>query len=479
MPLDKCLETALSQSHRRSASQYTVAMAEAQHRQALAGYWPQVSAKAGYQRLSDPLNFIFPASSFEIPAQSVVVPGSNATVTVPANGFAPGFPPATIQLPITYGDQTFTTSPSTYQIPKQNVKVLDQNLVMGSANMTWLLWDGGMRKGYREQSGGWLQMMQEDARRTDLEIIDSVKRMYWGAVLARQLHQLGKDTLERMEATLRLTETMYKEGVGKVTKSDYLDTQVMMESFRSMVAQLEKNEGMSQSALANTMGYPWTVSIQPTDQSIPFQPYTGSLEELVASSYQFSPDWGKLESGLRAAQGAVITAKSAYYPKIALTGELHRWWNGGYNAGLSTDQNQTGWTVGLGMEVPLFDGFLNRNKIAETLERVKQLKEMKFLLQDGLGLQVKDVLTGMNAALKSHRATLTAMQSASDNRDLTTRAYQNELVETDKVIRAQLMEALMSALHYKACYDYVSLLSQLNLVVGTDIHAKLRPQATK
>ncbi|MEZ4483387.1 MAG: hypothetical protein R2864_01920 [Syntrophotaleaceae bacterium] len=51
-----------------------------------------------------------------------------------------------------------------------------------------------MRKGYREQTKGLVDMMKQDSRRTDLEIVDSVKRYYYGAVLATQLHQVGKDT---------------------------------------------------------------------------------------------------------------------------------------------------------------------------------------------------------------------------------------------------------------------------------------------
>jgi hypothetical protein len=37
------------------------------------------------------------------------------------------------------------------------------------------------------------------------------------------------------------------------------------------------------------------------------------------------------------------------------------------------------------------------------------------------------------------------------------------------VIRAQLVEALMSAQHYKTRYDHAVGLSQLNLVVGTEV----------
>jgi outer membrane protein TolC len=471
--LDQCLRTALQNSHRRPISKFAVALAEAQHRQALSAYWPQVNAKAGYERLSDPLNFIFPAETMQIPAQSVSVPGGTMVVTIPANAFAPGFPSSSIQMPVNFPGQTYKTGAQSFAVPQQDVKVLDRNVVSGELDMTWLLWDGGMRKGLREQSAANIAIMRVESRRTDLEIADSVTRMYWGAVLARQLRQLGQETLERMESTLRLTETMYKEGAGKVTRSDYLDNSVMVETVRSLLAELEKNEAMSQAALANTMGLDWNASVQPSAQEIPFAPAAQDLDRLVASSYEFNPDWEKLGQALRATQGAVTTARSGYYPKLALTGELHRWWNGGYDTGIATDPNQRGWTAGVGLEIPIFDGFLARNQVAEALARLNQIKETQFLLRDGIALRIKDLVLSLDAAAKSGQASRSAMQSAAENRDLNTRAFQEELVETEKVVRAQLMEALMSAQHYKARYDYAVLWSQLSLAVGKEIGDRL------
>ena len=471
--LDQCLETALQRNHKRPVSHFAVAMAEAQHRQALAGYWPQVTGKVGYERLSDPLNFVFPASGLQLPAQAVSIPGGTAVVNLPANAFGPGFPPTAIQLPVNFAGQTVTTAAQTYVIPQQNVKVLDRNILAGSVNATWLLYDGGMRKGYREQSGGLVEMMQQEARRTDLEIADSVRRIYWGAVLAKQLRQVGADTLARTEATLQLTETMYKGGAGKVTKADYLDNQVMAETIRAIVADLEKNEVLTQAALANSMGLDWKASARPSAGEIPFEPYAGDMQDLANTAYQFNPDWNKLEAGLRAAEGATATAKSGYFAKLALTGELRRGWNGGYESGIATHQNLNNWTAGVGMEIPLFDGLLTRNRVSEARARVEQIKQTQFLLRDGIGLQIKSLLLGLDAAVKSGQATLRAMKAAEDNRDLNTRAYQNELVDTEKVIRAQLVEALMTAQHLKARYDHIAILSQLNVVVGTEVRDKL------
>jgi outer membrane protein TolC len=272
-----------------------------------------------------------------------------------------------------------------------------------------------------------------------------------------------------MEVTLRLTETMYKEGAGKVTKTDYQDTVIMVESLRSMIAQLEKNERMAQAALANAAGLSAAEALEPSVSEIPFRPPQSTMEEAIGTSYSFNPDWGKLEAAIRAAEGAATTARSGYFPKVALTGTLHRWWNGDYRGGIATSQNLTGWTAGVGLEFPLFDGFLTRNRLSEARARVEQLKQMKMLLHEGLGIQIKDVWLGIEAAAKSFEATRKAMEMAESNRDLNERAYQSELVETDKVIRAQLVEALMSAQHYKTRYDHAVGLSQLNLVVGTEV----------
>lgn len=446
--LETCLQTALENNRRRPASRYAVEMAEAQHRQALAGYWPQISLQGGYQLMDQDPNYIFPANNFNLPM------GGTIPITIPGVG-------------------TMPTNAIT--IPEQDIKLMDRESFRASVQGSWLVYDGGMRKGLREQAEGLVDIMQQEARRTDLEIMDSVKRLYFGAVLATQLHQVGQDTLARMEATLNLTETMYKEGSGTVKKTDWLGNKVMVESLRSMVASLEKNELMAQAALANTMGLPWHASVRPVDREMPFTPFAEQLDGLVGTAYRFNPDWAKIEAGIRAAEGSLRTAKSGHLPKLAVTGELFKWWND-YDAGMATDRNKEGWSVGMGVEIPIFSGFLTQSRVAEARARVAKIKEEQFLLQEGIGLQLRDIFLSLGAAEKSHQATLDAMGAAVENRDLNTRAYQHALVDTEDVIQAQLMEALMSAQHYRARYDHIALQSRMNLVVGTEVLKKLHQE---
>jgi outer membrane protein TolC len=127
----------------------------------------------------------------------------------------------------------------------------------------------------------------------------------------------------------------------------------------------------------------------------------------------------------------------------------------------------------VGLEIPLFSGFLTKNKVAETRAQIGKIKEEQLLFKEGIGLEVRDVFLSLRAAQKSYQATQEAMTAATENRDLNTRAYENELVETEKVVRAQLMEALMSAQHYKTTFDHIALQSQMDLLVGTEVLNKL------
>lgn len=441
LSLAACLEMALANNRRRPASRYAVEMAEAQHRQALAAYWPQISAQAGYQRADSDPNYVFPSYTFSLPM------GGTIPIEIPGIGSVPV---------------------GSIAVPEQDIKLMDRDSYRAELRADLLVYDGGMRAGVREQTGGNLEMMRQEARRTDLEVMDSVRRFYHGAVLARQLHQLGKDSLARMEATLRLTETMYKEGAGAVKKTDWLDNKVMVESLRGIVALLEKNELIARAALANAVGLPWQASVRPADASLSFAPFPVQLDALVGSAYAFSPDWSKVEAALRAAEGSVRSAESGHLPKVVVTGELHRWWND-YDAGMATRENKKGWTVGVGVQVPIFDGFLTSNRVAESRARLARINEERLLLQEGIGLQIRDIVLGLEAAEKAHDASLRAMNAAVENRDLNTRAYQHGLVETEKVIRAQLMEAFMSAQHYRALYEHLALQSRLDLVVGGEV----------
>jgi outer membrane protein TolC len=73
-------------------------------------------------------------------------------------------------------------------------------------------------------------------------------------VLAGTLVETTEDALARLEVTLDLTENLYKRGSGKVKKTDFLKHKMIVESIRSMLADIKGRRESALVALTNTLG---------------------------------------------------------------------------------------------------------------------------------------------------------------------------------------------------------------------------------
>jgi outer membrane protein len=455
--LQKCLDLALENNHRKPASQAALEAAEAQHQQALSSFWPQVSGRSAFTALKNDPNFVFPAETIPVPGQNI---------TIPANAFGPGFPPAPIPL---------NTPAGRFEVPQQNVKLMDRRLLTSSLNVDFPLFTGGLRYAKVKQAKYGVEAARQDVRRTDLQVAYDVHRMYYGMQLARRLHQIAKDALARLEVTLELTERLYQHGSGKVKKTDYLRNKATVEGVRTMVAGLASNEQLALAALLNTTGLDWDTKLEVKEEDIPYQPYRAHLEEMITRAYLFNPDWNKLKAGLGAAEAKIMEARSGFLPKVMLTGSLIHLDNS-YNQGVVSPNNRDNWSLGVLMEVPIFQGFLTHNRLKEAKANLRKMEEEKILLHEGIALQIKDVIYKLKQTQDQFKSAGEAMQAATDNRELNERAYQSELVETKDVIEAQIMESLFQAQFQKVLYDHVETRAKLNFLVGKEVNKFLEAQ---
>lgn len=435
--LDECITQALANNQARPASQLGIEIAEAQHQQALSTYWPRATLTSSLSRRDDDPVFIFPEEtdlySFNLGAGDLA-----ANVTVPA----------------------------------KHIKLQNKLHSVSDVDVVLPLYTGGLRSALVRQTEAGIAAAQQASRRTDLEVVYDVKRIYHGAVLADILVGIGEEALARLEVTLELTENLYQRGSGAVKKTDWLAHKVIVEGLRSVVVQLVSNRELARAALGNTMGLSWDRLVEPSATEVPFEAVDLEIADLVGASYRFNPDWSQLLAGLEARAGQVDEARSGRMPKVALVGNLEYIANG-HDAGIVGDAQKKSWLVAVGFEVPLFDGFLTRNRIREAQARLAHLEHQQVRLREGLGLQVKALFLDLMRAQGQEAASGAALEAAAQNRSLNTRAYQDQLVEVDAVIQSQLMESFTRAIYQKVRYDHAQARAHLQQVVGTELTAQL------
>ncbi|MBW2690011.1 MAG: TolC family protein, partial [Deltaproteobacteria bacterium] len=234
------------------------------------------------------------------------------------------------------------------------------------------------------------------------------------------------------------------------------------------VTNLEANEQLAKAALTNSMGVEWENPVEPAPQELPFNPATGALEELVNGAYSFNPDCARLEAGLAAASAKIDEAKSGHLPKVGLFGSLTRIENS-YDKGIVTGDNKNSWNIGIGMEMPLFNGLRTSGEVREAKARLEKLKQQQFLLKEGIALQVKHIYIQLMSSQQQKGSSEAAVLASEENRSLNERAYREELVETKDVLEAQMMESLMKAQYRKVLYDHLDARANMDFVVGKQI----------
>ena len=130
--------------------------------------------------------------------------------------------------------------------------------------------------------------------------------------------------------------------------------------------------------------------------------------------------------------------------------------------------NKSNWTVGIGVDIPIFEGFRVSNQEREARANLQKLQHQLALLRQGIAMEIKNTCLDLLKTQKQQKSTHDAFLAARENRELNVKAYQEELVETKEVIESQMMEALFSGQYQKSLYDHVEALAKLDFVIGSE-----------
>jgi outer membrane protein TolC len=462
-PLDlaRCLELAIKNSHRIKAADSSIDVARARHGQALSSRYPDISARLTATRLDENPNFVFPASSIGIPAFAIQTPP--LVMALPANAFGPGFPPTDV--PLQVPGSSVPIPAQVFQVPEQRVTLMDRMLMTGSLNAMYALYTGGLASARIAQAKAGAEAARHERRQTDAEVTYDVSRAYYGVVLARTLRTVAQDSLVRMEATLNVTESLYTTGSGSVKKTDYLRHKSMVDAIRSMVTEFEAQEKMALAALATVVEWDSASPIDVVDRELPATTDPVPAAGLVERAQSANPRIALVQSGLAASKAGTRAANAGHLPKVGLFASLNLLGNS-YHAGLMTPENRTMWSVGIGVEVPIFQGFRVTHAVLESRAGERQLEQQLLSLRGGVTLEITRTVIAIEKAQAQRVSTRDAYQAASDNRELNIRAYQDNLVETKDVIESQLMEAVLAAQYYRVLYDLADSRARLDLILG-------------
>jgi outer membrane protein len=443
LTLSDAVRVALENNVQQRISLQAAAIAESQYQEALSAHWPTINLQATAMRMDEDPTFSFPGTSVSI-----------ASLAAPLNAALFGGAPVI---------------PSTINSAPQKVKLMDRDTATATLQMMLPLYTGGKITSIVNQASLGKEIAKEEYQRSTLQVVRDVKRYYYAVKLTQGLAGLAHDTVETLETTRDLTKSMYEGGSETINKLDYLKTEMAVNYAKSLETEFYAKEKSATAALVHAMGVPWNTAIKITADEFPKTNRQPALENLIAEAQQFNPDMGIIKLAIKVADEQVNEAKSAYYPQIAFTGNLRRIENS-FDGGLVNDDNRNSWTIGVVMNMPIYDFGKTSNNINTAKLKRNKMGETQLLVEQGLAAQIKNLFISLDAASQQIGLAEKTVAFSRDYERLTNQAYQIGASKPEDMIQASIYNAVVEGSFLRAQHDSANNMAEIEYFIGSQFN---------
>jgi outer membrane protein TolC len=443
LTLNDAIQIGLKNNIQQRISLQAAAIAESQYQEALSARWPTVGLQMSAMRMDEDPTFTFPGASVNI-----------ASIATPLNGALFG---------------GASVIPSKIESGQQKVKLMDRDTATATLQMLMPIYTGGKINSIVNQAQLGKEIAQEEYHRTTFQVIRDIKRYYYAMKLTHSLSAIASDTVSTLETTRDLTKSMYESGSSTINKLDYLKTEMAVNYAKSLETEFLAKEKSANAALVFAMGLAWNTTVTLADEEYPKPNNPKALESLMTQAQQFNPEMGIIKLAVKVADEQVVEAKSRYYPQIGLTGNVRHIANS-YDGGLVNEDNRNSWTIGVVMNLPIFDFGKTSNHVNTAKLRRNKMGETQLLVEQGLAAQIKNLFINLDAANQQMLLTEKAVTFSRDYERLTNQAYQIGASKPEDMIQASIYNAVVEGTYLRAQHDSANHVAEIEYFIGSQIN---------
>ncbi len=289
----------------------------------------------------------------------------------------------------------------------------DQDLYQGNATLTQNIFDFG-----KTPSQVRIQRLARDAARSDQRntaslVAFGVKQAYYNLLQAEKNREVAIETVKLTQDQLDQAKGFFDAGVK--SKYDVTSAEVNLSSAKLGQIRAENAVQVARVTLKNAMGAPDLADFTIEDM-LAFQRNPVTFDDAVQRAYANRPDLQSVLAQKEASKESVSLARSGYYP--TLTG------NANYTrAGDTFMPEQSGWSAGVTLTFPLFNGFLTNSQVKEAKQNLNIQKANEESLRQSILLDVQEAYLNMRALEDGVAVAELTVRQAQENYDIVNGRY--------------------------------------------------------
>lgn len=407
--LDRCIEVAAQKQPSILAARYTVDINWNRVGEAQSNYYPQLAANAGYSRIK-PVSI----GSGRITGAGPVISGTSSASS--SNSF---------------------------------------DEYSGSLTLNQLIYDFG-----KTSSQVSISKLNLDSSRSDLDTAFeqtafNVKQAYYGLLQSQRNREVAVDTVKQNEQHLEQAKGFYE--VGTKPKYDVTTAEVNLSNAKLSLIKAETSIRIAKVTLDNAMGVTDAPEYSIED-NLAFEKYAITMDEALARAYRDRPDLQSLVMKRKAAERNIDLQVTGYYP--VLTGSA------AYNVAGTDFPLGNGWSAGVAVTFPIFNGFLTKKQVEEARANLNVFKANEESLQQSILLDVRQSYLNLNDAEQSKVTAELTVQQATENWQIANGRYAAGVGNPIEVTDAEVTLTNAKTSYIQALYNYKIAKANLERAMG-------------
>ncbi|GAB2495146.1 TolC family protein [Algoriphagus taiwanensis] len=325
-------------------------------------------------------------------------------------------------------------------------------------NFSQMIFDGSFFVGLRAAQT-LKQLTEYDLTKTENDVIENVKKAYFGVLVNEVRIRLAEANLARTDTLLKETKALNEAGFAE--KIDVSRIQVQRNNTFTQLERAKTSWQVSKELLKLQMGLPTEYEITVTENLSELNPQE-ELMRLLVEEGQSRIELDQLNTQLELTQLDLKNNTVQYMPTIDFVGNIRR---SGAGNELNTVFDGVNWfgssLIGVSMNIPIFDGLSKSARIQKNRVQINQLENQRVFLNESFKNEILTARFNLKNDLNILEVQTANLQLAKEVYDIARIKYQEgvgsnlELVQAD----SDLIEAEFNYL--SALYD--GLISKVNL----------------
>ncbi|MDY0212275.1 MAG: TolC family protein [Desulfuromonadaceae bacterium] len=299
---------------------------------------------------------------------------------------------------------------------------------------------------------------EEDAAKIRQDIALDVHQSFYSLVATKENLSVAEKKLDRTEDHLRLTKT--RHDAGAVPIADVYRAQVEVADAQLELVRAKNLVRIASGDLNTAMGLPVELSVGVDARAEKIEsPENIVLDQAFAQAVHMRPELKSALYGIAARRHRVDEAKSAFGPTVEVFG------NYGWRDEVFLPEDED-WLAGLSLELPIFSGFSNKHKLAQTKAELRQTEADTLRLVQEVRREVWNAHSNLIESFETIQAAEVLVEDAQESMRTTRKRYEVGAGTITDLLDAQTSLARAEATDVEARWNYHIAKAQLQRATG-------------